>query len=279
MQLSDFDYNLPKALIAQYPMAERSASKLLIKKLDHKIIHAYFNNIIDYFKPGDLLVLNNSKVIPARLFGAKKTGGKVEIMLERITGSWQAIAQIKSNKTIKNNTEIIINDKLRVLMTARVGDMFSLEFIPQADTTLLELLHQYGHMPLPPYISRDDEELDLKRYQTVFAVESGSVAAPTAGLHFDEILINKLTDKGIDIAYITLHVGAGTYQPVRVDNIKQHKMHSEYINVSEETCDKINKAQNNNKNIIAVGTTAARALETSKGRPYVGETDIFIYPG
>lgn len=280
MKLSEFDYNLPKSLVAHYPAGERSASRLLC--VDEGIHHRQFSDLPSLLNPGDLLVFNDSKVMPARLFAQKITGGKVEVLVERLLDEGEALAHIRSSKSPKADTVLqlfakdkktLTKDTLQVL--GRKNDLFKIKFEKNA----LDILYSHGHMPLPPYIDRNDEVTDLERYQTVYAKEHGSVAAPTAGLHFDEALLKTLENKGVEFAYVRLHVGAGTFQPVRSDNIEEHHMHSEYIEVSEKLCEQVEKAKINDKRVIAVGTTSVRCLETAKGRPYVGETDIFIYPG
>ncbi len=282
MKLSDYHYKLPNELIARYPAKERSASRLLC--LDRKtgeIEHRIFSDLVDLLQPNDLLVFNNSKVMPARLFGQKETGGRVEILIERILDQHHALAHVRASKSPKVNSEIILTDEIKVKMIGRENDLFKLKF--QCDEPIVDVLERIGHMPLPPYIDRDDEQFDHERYQTVYADPQGSVAAPTAGLHFDETLIQKLKNKKIDMAFLTLHVGAGTFQPVRVDNIKEHHMHAEWITVSKEVCDKIHAAKKRGGRVIAVGTTSVRSLETAvlsgELKPYEGDTDIFIYPG
>ncbi len=280
MKLSEFDYNLPKELIAHYPAERRSSSRLLV--LQDRIEHRHFSDLPDLLQAGDLLVFNDSKVMPARLFAQKSTGGHVEVLIERLLDTNTALAHIRASKTPKPSSKLQLFAKNKKALTdsyvtvvGRENDLFNIEF----DNNVLDVLHQHGHMPLPPYIERDDETVDLDRYQTVYAKHHGSVAAPTAGLHFDDELLETLKNKGVEFGYVTLHVGAGTFQPVRCDNIEEHKLHSEYIEVSEKLCEQIKKAKANNKRVIAVGTTSVRCLETAKGKPYVGETSIFIYPG
>ena len=276
MNLSDFDFELPRELIAQFPKEQRSASRLLVlDKCSGKIIHKKFTDLLDFITPNDLVVFNDTKVIPARLFGQKSTGGKVEILIERILDKQHVLAHIKASKTPKIDSEIIIAD-YHAQVIERQDDLFKLKFI---DTdNVLEVIEAIGHIPLPPYITRSDEVLDKERYQTVYAKNKGAVAAPTAGLHFDEKLLEQIPNK----AFITLHVGAGTFQPIRVTDILQHKMHSEYIEVSQEVCDKINATKEQGGKVIAVGTTCVRSLETvaqrGKIQAFYGETDIFIYP-
>jgi len=283
MQLSEFSYSLPKELIAVFPTAERTNSKLLI--LDKKtgaIKHQHFFSIANYINPGDLLIFNDSKVIAARLYGHKSTGGKIEILIERILKNQTALCHIKSNKALHIPQEIFLDEcNIKIKVTAKKDNLFLVEFV--TEKLILDILDLYGHVPLPPYIARCDMLLDKQRYQTVYAKELGSVAAPTAGLHFDKKVLNTIKTKGADLAYITLHVGAGTFQPVKTQNIFEHKMHNELITVDADVCAKISKAKQDGKRVIAVGTTTVRALETAalygNLMPYSGETNIFIYPG
>ena len=283
MNRQDFHYDLPDELIARYPTTERTASRLLqVSRSTDTIDHNAFNDIIDALNPNDLLVFNDTRVIPARLLGEKESGGKVEILIERITGGSRGIAQIRASKAPKPDSHILLEEELSIRVIDRVDDMYLIESCN--GISLAMLLQQVGRMPLPPYIDRDVEDLDLDRYQTVYAAREGAVAAPTAGLHFDEALLKKIEAKGIQFAYVTLHVGSGTFQPVRCENIEEHKMHSEYIEVNAEVCNQIRKAKSQGGRIIAVGTTAVRCLETASlsnnwVEPYFGDTEIFIYPG
>lgn len=283
MQLDDFDFNLPSKLIAQYPQAERSASRLLC--LDRKtgaVSHHVFSDLPNFLTAKDLLVLNDTKVIPARLFGTKSTSGKIEVLVERVLDDKHVLAHVRANKSLK------IGDKLNFLkktveaeVMVRQADLFELRFL--GDMTVSNVLESMGHVPLPPYINRPDEILDKERYQTVYAKHRGAVAAPTAGLHFDEILLKRLQENGIKKTFVTLHVGAGTFQPVRVSTIKEHRIHKEYVNVSKETCENIRETRSKCGRIVAVGTTAVRSIETASSggeiRQFQGDTDIFIYPG
>ena len=280
MKVSDFDFALPKKLIAQYPCKKRSASRLLC--LDKKTVtHRQFIDLPDLLSPKDLLIFNNTKVIPARLYGEKSTGGKVEILVERILDEHQVLAHMRFSKSPHIGTKLILANQVKVEVLGRKDELFELYF--QHPDNVLNILEKIGHIPLPPYITRQDEKIDQERYQTVFAKHKGAVAAPTAGLHFDKQLLQKIAAKKINTAFITLHVGAGTFQPVRVTNVKEHKMHSEYIEVSEQVCEKIKATKNRGGRVIAVGTTCMRSLETAAQsgaiKPYKGETDIFIYPG
>lgn len=277
MNLSDFDFELPHELIAQFPKEQRSSSRLLVlDKNSGKISHKKFTDILEFISPDDLLVFNDTKVIPARLFGQKITGGKIEILIERILDKQHVLAHIKASKAPKVNSEIIIAE-YHAEVIERQDDLFKLKFLNTDN--VLAIIEQIGHMPLPPYISRSDEVMDKERYQTVYAKNKGAVAAPTAGLHFDEKLLEQIPNK----AFITLHVGAGTFQPIRVDDVLQHKMHSEYIEVPQDVCDQINATKKNGGRVIAVGTTCVRSLETAsltgEIQSFYGETDIFIYPG
>ena len=281
MKKSDFKYLLPDALIAQKPLAERDGSRLLcMDRNTSVIIDRQFSDFIDLINERDLLVFNDTKVIPARLFGNKQSGGKVEILIERILDDYHAIAHVKASKSPKPGTLIKLDKGFQCLVQGRVDDLFLLEF---DDFKVLELLEQIGHIPLPPYITRADDESDLTRYQTVFAKESGAVAAPTAGLHFDLAMMNKIKAKGAQIVFVTLHVGSGTFQPVRVEDLSDHIMHKEFFAVNQETVDAVKLARARGGRVVAIGTTAVRALESaSKSGVLVagfGDTDLFITPG
>lgn len=281
MQLSDFDFSLPEHLIAQHPTKQRTQSRLLIAGTP--IEDKKFINIIDYLKPNDLLVLNNTKVMPARLYANKETGAKVEIMINRILSDTQALVMMKSSKSPKIGSKILLDNQYHATVLAKYDYLYNLEF----SSSIQVILDNLGHIPLPPYIERADDLADKTRYQTVFAKKLGAVAAPTAGLHFDQTLLDQLQQKGIDNTEVTLHVGAGTFLPVKTDDITQHKMHSEFIEVSEEVIEKIKQTKQKNGRIIAVGTTAVRALEScaltanswQDLTPCTQETNIFIYPG
>ena len=285
MKTSEFQYHLPEQLIAQKPCEIRSHSRLLhYSRLTKNIHHLHFSDIADLIEPGDLLVFNNTRVIPARMYGKKETGGKVEVLVERLTGANTCLAHIRASKTPKAGGVIVLTNSINsysVTVCGREGDLFKLS--SNTPHTMAEIMEDIGHMPLPPYIERSDTAEDFTRYQTVYADEPGAVAAPTAGLHFDDMLLNKLKNKGINTAYVTLHVGAGTFQPVRSENIEDHDMHFEYLEVGQDTVDKCRQTRNNGGRIIAVGTTTVRSLETASQNglleTYAGETDIFIYPG
>lgn len=280
--VTDFDYVLPEDLIAKCPLPERRSSRLL--RLDvsaHAITHHSFADIADILQPGDLLVLNDTKVIPARLFGIKRSGGKLECLIERVLSDKRALAQLKASKSPATGSWLRLSDALDVQVVGRSGDLFELYF--EDERPLFELLEIYGHVPLPPYINRVPEDADKTRYQTVYAEKAGAVAAPTAGLHFDTCLLDTLKNEGIDITKVTLHVGAGTFQPMRVERIDEHHMHSEWMEVSEEVCQKIQECRERGGRVIAVGTTSLRCLETAAAggeiKPFCGETDLFIRPG
>ena len=281
MKKSDFKYLLPDALIAQKPLAERDGSRLLcMDRNTSVIIDRQFSDFIDLINERDVLVFNDTKVIPARLFGNKQSGGKVEILIERILDDYHAIAHVKASKSPKPGTLIKLDKGFQCLVQGRVDDLFLLEF---DDFKVLELLEQIGHIPLPPYINRADDESDLTRYQTVFAKESGAVAAPTAGLHFDLAMMNKIKAKGAQIVFVTLHVGSGTFQPVRVEDLSDHIMHKEFFAVNQATVDAVKLARARGGRVVAIGTTSVRALESaSKSGVLVagfGDTDLFITPG
>ena len=280
--IDEFDYQLPSELIANEPAAQRDQSRLLaLNQSSGQIEDRHFLDISDYLEEGDLLVLNDTKVFPARLFASKESGGKVEILAERIQSDHQVKVQLKSNRTPQPGSKIIINDDIYAEVCDRDDEFFILDF--HSDLTALEIFERFGHVPLPPYIERSDKADDFDRYQTVFADKTGAVAAPTAGLHFTDELLNKLRAQGVQVAKITLHVGAGTFKPVKVEDPTQHKMHSEFAQVTHEVCDQISQTKSSGNKVIAVGTTCVRALETAalsgNLQPFVGDTDIFIYPG
>lgn len=283
LSIHDFDYELPAELIARYPAPERTQSRLLcLDKDTGQIAHHSFSAILSFIQPGDLLILNNTKVIPARLFAQKNTGGKVEILIERILEKGLVLAHLKANKSLQPDTELLLENGQKFRIQTRVENLFQLQLV-EHDQPVLDVLNEIGHMPLPPYMARDEEGLDQERYQTVYAQVPGAIAAPTAGLHFDESLLQQLRDKKVEIDFVTLHVGAGTFQPVRVTCLTDHLMHAEQVTVSAELCEKIKRTQQQEKRIIAVGTTTVRSLETvclqGEIRPYQGESRLFIYPG
>ncbi|MFA6037957.1 MAG: tRNA preQ1(34) S-adenosylmethionine ribosyltransferase-isomerase QueA [Legionellales bacterium] len=282
MQTRDFDYELPPELIAAYPLKERSQSRLLC--LDRKtgeINHSHFFHLIDLLQPNDCLILNNTKVIPARLFGQKETGGQIEILIERLLTTHEALVHIRASKSPKAGSEILLEKNMRLRVEEKIDSLYRVTLLTAQ--TFLQTLDQIGHMPLPPYIERADEAQDKEQYQTVYGHIPGAVAAPTAGLHFDQDLLEKIKAKGIKIGEVTLHVGAGTFQPVRVENILEHHMHSEWLEVSQEVCDLIKKTKAQDGRVVAVGTTVVRSLETAAKdgelKPFSGQTQLFIYPG
>lgn len=290
MRVSDFSFNLPEHLIARYPKADRTASRLM--SLDGntgQIEHLHFIDVLDKVNAGDLLVFNNTRVIPARMFGQKVSGGKIEILVERIIDEHRILAHVKASKAPKVGSELIIENSITATMVARHDALFELDFSAQQnDENVLHIIERIGHMPLPPYIDRPDEDSDKERYQTVYNEKPGAVAAPTAGLHFDEPLLEKLKAKGVNLAFVTLHVGAGTFQPVRVDDISDHTMHAEYVEVPQYVVDQIEKTKQAGGRVVAVGTTSVRSLESAakaakdKQQPltaFYGDTDIFITPG
>ncbi|TKB44525.1 tRNA preQ1(34) S-adenosylmethionine ribosyltransferase-isomerase QueA [Thalassotalea mangrovi] len=286
-RVSDFAFDLPDELIARYPQAQRTASRLMaLDGNNGEINHNTFADVIDLLNPGDLLVFNNTRVIPARMFGTKASGGKIEVLVERILDQHRVLAHIRASKSPKPGAELLLEGQVKATMVARHDALFELQI--QGEQSVLEVLEQIGHMPLPPYIDRPDEESDKERYQTVYNEKPGAVAAPTAGLHFDEPLLAKIKEKGVQLAFVTLHVGAGTFQPVRVENIDDHVMHSEYVEVSSEVISQILQTKAAGKRVVAVGTTSVRSLESAakyhadNNQPlaeFYGDTDIFITPG
>ena len=285
MKVADFSFQLPDQLIARYPQAERSASRMLgVNATNGELSHAKFTDIVDLIGPGDLLVFNDTRVIPARLLGQKVSGGKVEVLVERVVDEHHVLAHVRANRAPKAGARLVLEEAFEAEVTGREGALFKLHF--DSSQSVLELLEAHGHMPLPPYIDRPDEASDRERYQTVYNRKPGAVAAPTAGLHFDDKILQRLQDKGVEFAYVTLHVGAGTFQPVRVDSIEEHIMHSEYAEVSAETIAAIEATRERGGRVIAVGTTSVRSLESmakaspaGQLEPFFAETDIFIYPG
>ncbi|UCB55052.1 MAG: tRNA preQ1(34) S-adenosylmethionine ribosyltransferase-isomerase QueA [Thiotrichales bacterium] len=287
MKTRDFFYHLPTELIAQYPAKQRTDSRLLhIDRQLDRVSDRQFTDFPNLLNPNDLLVFNDTRVIPARLYGHKATGGKVEILIERITTEHSALAHVRASKTPKPGSDIILDtadtgQTFRFTVEERRDSLFVLS--TDANHRITDILEQIGHMPLPPYIERSDQAEDLERYQTVYAQQPGAVAAPTAGLHFDDDMLATIRNKGVNSAYVTLHVGAGTFQPVRAERISDHTMHTEYLEVPEETVSLCRQAREQGGRVIAVGTTTVRSLETAAAdgelKPYSGETDIFIYPG
>lgn len=288
MRRQDFHFDLPAELVAQEPLAERTASRLMVLEgRSGNIGHSYFSALTDWVNPEDLLVFNNTRVIPARLYGIKQTGGRVEILIERVVDDYTVVAHIRASKTPKDGSAIIITadaqadaSELTVRVQQREGGLYRL--ISETDTWRL-IMRSFGHVPLPPYIDRDDAKMDWQRYQTVYACREGAVAAPTAGLHFDQSLLSDLTAQGVGTVEVTLHVGSGTFQPVRVEDVTTHQMHSEWLEVTDEVVSAVTACRQRRGRVIAVGTTSVRALETAAAggqlAPFTGESDIFLYPG
>ncbi|QXP90131.1 tRNA preQ1(34) S-adenosylmethionine ribosyltransferase-isomerase QueA [Methylococcus capsulatus] len=282
MLKSEFHYDLPQNLIAQSPLPERSASRLLcLDGATGALEDKSFRDIEKLLRPGDLLVFNDTRVLPARLFGRKETGGAVEILLERLLGERLMLAHVRASKAPRPGTWLALEAEHRLRVVERDGDLFLLELA--GEEPLQTVLEQIGHMPLPPYITRPDTSADLERYQTVYATRPGAVAAPTAGLHFDTELLERLRGAGIDMARVTLHVGAGTFQPVRTENLEDHRMHAEYCEVGPEVVKAVERARGRGGRVVAVGTTSMRSLETAASggslRTFSGETRLFIKPG
>lgn len=281
-QLGDYDFDLPENLIAQYPLAERSLSRLLCINITKQLIfHQQFTDILSWLEPEDLIVFNDTKVIPARLFGHKASGGKIECLVERILSDHEVLAHIRASKSPAIGSQIYLADAFVATVVSRYQDLYCLQI--EGSSSFLSLLEKYGSIPLPRYIRREVDSIDKERYQTVYARECGAVAAPTAGLHFDHKILKALQEKNIYTTSITLHVGAGTFQPVRVQSLLHHQMHSEYMEFSASACDAINKCRKRGGRVVAIGTTVVRCLETVAQRdicrPFSGETNLFIRPG
>ncbi len=282
MKKSDFRYELPTELIAQHPLPERSASRLLVlPPAPDAVSDRTIRELPEFLLPGDLLVFNDTRVLPARLFGRKATGGRVEVLIERVLGGNEARAQLGVSKSPQAGSELVLDDGTRVAVLGREGDFYRLRF--ESEEPLEKLLQRIGRMPLPPYMTREPEAADADRYQTVFARAPGAVAAPTAGLHFDETLLAGLRARGVEFGHITLHVGAGTFQPMRAEEFKDHVMHSEWLNVGAALCEQIRSAKARGGRVVAVGTTVVRALETAfregEVQPFAGDTRLFLFPG
>ncbi len=281
MNTSDFYFDLPNELIARFPLAKRSASRLLsVKRATGELAHGQFCDLLEHLEAGDLLVFNNTRVIPARLYGEKASGGKIEILVERVLSETDVLCHMRSSRSPKAGSKVVL-EGVEAEVLGREGALFVLRF--HTDTPVLELLERVGHMPLPPYMERADIDSDKERYQTVYAKTPGAVAAPTAGLHFDDELLTKLKARGVSFAFVTLHVGAGTFQPVKVERIDEHQMHAEYIEVSQEVVDAVKATRAAGKRVVAVGTTSVRSLESASQEgeiaPFYGDSRIFIYPG
>jgi len=283
IQISEFDYELPSKLIAQTPTRRRSDSCLLIlPPKDRPLISTRFRHLVDRLRPGDLLVVNDTRVLAARLFAQKaQTGGRVEVLIERLTDEKTAVVHLRASKTPRAGTLLRMTGGAELKVVGRQGQFFIIKRVDGA--SLAALLNDEGVVPLPPYVTREAEDEDVERYQTVYARIPGAVAAPTAGLHFDRALLNALEDKGVEIAYLTLHIGAGTFQPVKVENLAEHQMHSEHFVIGKELVDAVSNARKRAGRVIAVGTTVVRALESAVQRGVLragsGETSLFIRPG
>jgi S-adenosylmethionine:tRNA ribosyltransferase-isomerase len=279
MRLSDFHYDLPDELIAQRPLDRRGDSRLLHLPAVGEPVDRQFADLLDLLDPADLLVFNDTRVIPARLYGAKETGGRVEVLIERLVSDREALAHVRASKSPKPGSALVIGGQ-RLQVIGRDGELFHLR---STGVALSALLEAHGHMPLPPYIQRADDSADLERYQTVYARRPGAVAAPTAGLHFDDAMLQRIADAGIETAHVTLHVGAGTFQPVRVDDLDRHVMHKEWLDVGEDVVAAVNRTRARGGRVIAIGTTSVRSLETAAAagqlQPFQGETQLFIRPG
>jgi S-adenosylmethionine:tRNA ribosyltransferase-isomerase len=283
MRRADFDYDLPQQLIALYPPGERGSSRMLcLDPGNDTLADRSFRDLPGLLAPGDLVVFNDTRVIPARLHGRKQSGGKVELLVERITGERQVLAHVRASKTPVPGTRLDFAAGISAIVTGRAGDLFRLEFT--GDDGAMKVLESQGHMPLPPYIRRGDEAADRERYQTIYASRPGAVAAPTAGLHFDEHSLQQLALRGVETARVTLHVGTGTFQPVRCDELEKHVMHEEYYEVDDAVCKQIADTRKRGGRVVAVGTTVVRSLEAAAAtagvpEPRCGETNLFITPG
>lgn len=280
MQAADFDYELPPGLIAKYPAAQRRGSRLLIvDPARDELLDRRFDDLPGFLHPGDLLVFNDTRVMNARLYGQKTSGGRVEILLERILSSHTATGKIRASKTPRPGSRIDLQEGIAIDVTGRDGEFFCLEF----SQPVAEVLDSIGEVPLPPYLERPAESADRERYQTVYARRPGAVAAPTAGLHFDDALLQQTLDAGVHHAFVTLHVGAGTFQNLREEEIRANRLHAERVLVSAETCEAVARTRTSGGRVYAVGTTSVRALESASAsgelRPFDGETDMFILPG
>ncbi len=283
MDLTQFQYQLPEQLIAQFPPERRTDCRLLsLEGVSGDIADLMFMDIVDLLKPDDLLVLNDTRVVPARLYGHKQSGGRIELLIERIIDPMCALTQIRASKALTPGSMIHLQSRagaIEAVVNERHGDFYVVRF----STPVTEIMQREGHVPLPPYIKRRDTSVDAERYQTVYARRSGAVAAPTAGLHFDCALLKQLRARGVDTAFLTLHVGAGSFQPLRVNDVRQHRMHPERVEVPSVVCERIARARARGARVVAVGTTVVRALETAAAsgelRPFAGDSRLFIYPG
>lgn len=282
MRRSDFHFNLPRELIAQHPLPVRSHSRMLsVDGITGALDDGLIAQLPDKLRPGDLMVFNDTRVIPARLFGAKSSGGKLELLVERVLDESRVLAHIRAARSPQSGSRLHLAGGVDAEVADRHGELYEVLF--HGPRSVLALLEQYGHVPLPPYITRPENEEDRRRYQTVFARRPGAVAAPTAGLHFDEELLDKIRIRGVELGYVTLHVGAGTFQPVRAGDLRKHHMHPEFVSVDAQLCEQIRAARERGGRIVAVGTTVVRSLEGASRdgglRPFDGDTRLFIYPG
>lgn len=281
MKLSDFDFDLPPELIAQYPLPNRGDSRLLcLDGPTGELLDRMFRDLPEFLRPGDLLVFNDTRVVRARLYGRKETGGRVEVLVERLEDVHTALAHVRASKAPRAGMRLFLGEGGGVRVLGREGDLFRLAAEGEGFPDLME---RHGHMPLPPYIERGDETLDEERYQTVYARKDGAVAAPTAGLHFEQGMLDALKAQGVEQTHVTLHVGAGTFQPVRTEQLEDHVMHSEYLEVSPEVCEQVRATRECGGRVVAVGTTSVRSLESAATggelRPFSGDTRLFIRPG
>lgn len=300
LQTSDFSYQLPEELIAHFPTPNRSDSRLLgLNRVTGEVQHHQFTEFLGFLRPEDLLVFNDTRVIPARLFGKKESGGKVELLIERVLDECTVLTQLKASKSPKPGTRLLFppsngtkdasgqpisqSDNVVATVRSRENDFYKLEFDSGLGIPITDYLEQVGHIPLPPYIKREDQPLDRERYQTVYNKAPGAIAAPTAGLHFDARSMQRLEQLAIETAFVTLHVGAGTFQPVRVASLSSHHMHSERVELSPLVVEKIKRCKQRSGRVIAIGTTTVRSLESAATggvlEPFQGETELFIYPG
>ncbi len=281
MRKSDFHFDLPQELIAQTPPEKRGESRMLVLSNSGRIYDRKFSEILELLKPNDLLVFNDTRVIPARLLGRRESGGRVELLVERIVDEHSLLANLRASNSPKPGTRLVLEERLEAEVVGRRGALFEVRFSDPRG--VVDLLEEVGRIPLPPYIEREADENDRERYQTVYARHQGAVAAPTAGLHFTEQLLQQIADMGVTSGFVTLHVGAGTFQPVRAERIEDHVMHSEWFEVNERLCDQVRATKASGGRVIAVGTTAVRSLESASRdgeiTPFSGETDIFITPG
>jgi S-adenosylmethionine:tRNA ribosyltransferase-isomerase len=283
MRASDFHFELPPELVAQYPSESRRGSRLLVVEDGGGFQDRRFDELVEFLKPGDLLVMNNTRVIKARLAARKVTGGKVEMLVERIIDPRRVLAHLRASRSPGVGSRLLIADRVGVLVRGRRDDLFELELEPESGYSADALVEEFGRIPLPPYIRRDPEIADEERYQTVYAREDGAVAAPTAGLHFDRAMLDELRDAGIETSFVTLQVGAGTFQPLRSDDVDEHVMHAEFARVSAQVCEQVTETRSRGGRVVAVGTTSVRALESAAAggalAPFEGETRLFIKPG